>query len=151
GAPGLAHIQARMTLESIMQGAKQAMGNSTTAKQLIQAGLAGGALGGYEGYKTGDPMRALEGFGIGAGAGIAPSKYLASEIGKGARHLIGKVDAKTATKVAELLTSNDPAQLDKGLALVARHQRISDALKSLANRLSGTSAVPAGQTARLYV
>ena len=42
GQAGLDKMQTRMTLETIMDGARKAMGNSTTARQLIEAGLAGG-------------------------------------------------------------------------------------------------------------
>jgi hypothetical protein len=108
GPAGMEKIQARMTLETIMDGARKAMGNSTTARQLIEAGLAGGAL---EGYLSGwDPTHMGAGFLSGAGA----RKMVGSEMAAGARHLIGRVDARTARNVAGLLTSDDPAQLKRG-------------------------------------
>lgn len=142
GPAGVAKMQTRMTLETIMDGARKAMGNSTTARQLIEAGLAGGAL---TGYATGwDPLKMAEGFGAGAGARAGAGKFLASEMGAGAQKLIGKVDSRTAKLVAELLTSNDPAKLQQGLRMAQKNQRIADGLRNLASRvaLAGQSKAP---------
>lgn len=146
GQAGLDKMQTRMTLETIMDGARKAMGNSTTARQLIEAGLAGGTL---EGYLSGwDPTKMAEG-----AAGMAGArKFLGSELATGARHLVGKVDSKTARMVAEMLTSNDPAKLSQGMRMAQKNQKISAGLKDIANRVSlaGQQQVsaPAG---RLYV
>ncbi len=130
GPAGMAKMQTRMTLETIMDGARKAMGNSTTARQLIEAGLAGGAL---EGYLSGwDPTHMAAGFAGAAGA----RKAIGSEMAAGARQLVGKVDSKTARLVAELLTSNDPTKLAQGMRMAQKNQRISDGLKSIANRVS---------------
>jgi hypothetical protein len=146
GQAGVDKMQTRMTLETIMDGARKAMGNSTTARQLIEAGLAGGTL---EGYLSGwDPTHIAAGFAGAAGA----RKAIGSELASGARQLVGKVDGRTARLVAELLTSNDPAKLSQGMRMAQKNQRISDGLKDIANRvsLSGQQQVtsPAG---RLYV
>jgi hypothetical protein len=146
GQAGLDKMQTRMTLETIMDGARKAMGNSTTARQLIEAGLAGGTL---EGYLSGwDPTHMAAGFAGAAGA----RKALGTELATGARQLVGKVDSRTARLVAELLTSNDPAKLSQGMRMAQKNQRISDGLKNIANKvaLAGQQQVsaPAG---RLYV
>jgi hypothetical protein len=133
GPGGMAMLQARMTLETIMDGARQAMGNSTTARQLIEAGLAGGALSGYaSGWDPGSMMAGATGlagarWGKGAHAGL-------SHVAEGAKHMIGKVDAKTAAKVAELLTSSDPRLLRQGYQMAAKSEAIMNGLKSIANR-----------------
>lgn len=129
GPAGMAKIQARMTLETIMDGARKAMGNSTTARQLIEAGLAGGALGGY---LEGDWKGAL----TGAGAGVAGKKFLANELAAGARKFVGNVDATTARNVAELLTSSDPNKLSRGLQMATKNQKIADGLRGIANRVA---------------
>lgn len=130
GPAGIQKIENRMTLETIMDGARKAMGNSTTARQLIEAGLAGGALGGYfDGFH-------LRGIGEGAAAGVGARKLLSTEIASGARKLIGHVDSKTARNVAELLTSNDPAKLAQGLRLASANKKVGDGLRSIANRLA---------------
>lgn len=139
GPIGMAKMEARMSLETIMDGARKAMGNSTTARQLIEAGLAGGTL---EGYLSGwDPTHMAAGFAGAAGA----RKAIGSEMAAGARKLVGKVDSKTARLVAELLTSNDPTKLAQGLRMAQKNQRIADGLKRVATYvgLSGqTKAVP---------
>lgn len=130
GPAGVAKMEARMKLETIMDGARKAMGNSTTARQLIEAGLAGGAL---EGYLSGwDPTHMAAGAASAAGA----RKMIGSEMAAGARKLIGKVDSKTAKLVAELLTSDDPSKLQKGLVMAQKNQKISDGLTAIANRMA---------------
>jgi len=130
GPAGMEKMQARMSLETIMDGARKAMGNSTTARQLIEAGLAGGTL---EGYLSGwDPTKMAEGAAGAAGA----RKFLGSEMASGARKLVGKVDSKTARLVADLLTSDDPNRLAQGMRMAQKNQRISDGLKNIANRVS---------------
>jgi hypothetical protein len=134
GPGGMAMLQARMSLETIMDGARQAMGNSTTARQLIEAGLAGGAIGGFgSGW---DPMTTLQGAGAGAGLRVGAGKFLQDEIKVGAKHLIGKVDATTARRVAELLTSNDPRLLRQGYQMAAKSQAIMQGLRGIANRVA---------------
>lgn len=132
GPGGMAMLQARMSLETIMDGARQAMGNSTTARQLIEAGLAGGALSGYaSGW---DPAKTIEGagaFAVARGAG-----HFAPQLVQGAKNMVGKVDAKTAKRVAELLTSDDPRLLREGYRMAAKSQQIMQGLKSIANRLA---------------
>lgn len=130
GDAGIRKLQARMTLEAVMDGARRAMGNSTTARQLIEAGLAGGALAGYS--SGWDPRTMLEG----AGAAAGTRKFLATEMAAGARHLIGKVDAKTAARVADLLTSDDPGKLAQGLRIMVSNQRVASGMRALADRLA---------------
>ncbi|HLY88321.1 MAG TPA: hypothetical protein VKQ27_04995 [Acetobacteraceae bacterium] len=146
GPGGYAQVEARMHLERIMDGARQAMGNSTTARQLIEAGLAGGAAG-YA--MTGDPWGAVQGAAGLATARGAAGKLLSDQIRVGAKHLIGKVDASTARRVAELLTSNDPRQLRAGYQMAARSNRIMQGLRNIAARVGvvGQTAAsrPAGQ------
>ena len=140
GPGGMGMLQARMSLETIMDGARKAMGNSTTARQLIEAGLAGGVAGGFAGGW--DPMSVGQGIVGGATLRTGASKFLSDEIKVGAKHLIGKVDAKTARHVAELLTSDDPRLLRQGYQMAAKSQSIMQGLRNIANRvaLSGQTA-----------
>lgn len=146
GPAGMAKMEARMALETIMDGARKAMGNSTTARQLIEAGLAGGTL---EGYLSGwDPTRMAEGAAGAAGA----RKFLGSEMAAGARTLVGKVDSRTARLVAELLTSNDPTKLAQGMRMAQKNQRISEGLKNIANRVAlGGQAQGSAKATRLVI
>lgn len=145
GPTGVGKMETRMTLETIMDGARKAMGNSTTARQLIEAGLAGGALGGYEGYEHFGVLGGIVGTITGVGAGRAAAKKVGSEMAAGAQKLIGKVNSKTAALVAELLTSNDPRKLQQGLAMAQKNQKIADGLRSIADRIAlagQTKAIP---------
>jgi hypothetical protein len=142
GPGGMAMLQARMSLETIMDGARQAMGNSTTARQLIEAGLAGGALTGYQ--SGWDPTAMIQGAGTFAAARGAP-KFFAPQAVAGAKHLIGKVDAKTAARVAELLTSNDPRMLRQGYLMAAKNEAVMSRLKDMANRVAIAGQTPARQ------
>jgi len=134
GPGGYAQIQARMYLETIMDGARQALGNSTTAQQLIAAGLAGGAANSY--LNNWDPTSFGTGFGAGAGARFGAGALIKDEIKTGAKHLVGKLDARMARRVAELLTSDDPRLLQQGYALAAKNQRVMEGLRNLAKRMT---------------
>jgi hypothetical protein len=140
GPGGVAQIHARMYLETIMDGARQAMGNSTTARQLIEAGLAGGVAGGL--YSGWDPSTMAQGAGALAGSRIGASKLLSEEARVGLKHMIGKVDARTARRVAELLTSDDPRLLRQGYQMAAKSNAIMEGLRNIARRVAIT-----GQTA----
>lgn len=143
GPGGMGMLQARMHLETIMDGARQAMGNSTTARQLIEAGLAGGVGGLAGGFSSGwDPSATIGWAGGAAGARLGSSKLLPEQIKVGAKHLIGKVDAKTARRVAELLTSDDPRLLRQGLQMAAKNETIMRRLKTVANRLALSGQTP---------
>ena len=132
GPGGMAMLQSRMALETIMNGARDALGNSTTARQLIEAGLAGGALSGYQ--SGWDPTNMLQGAGAFAAARGAP-KYFAPQAVASVKHFVGKVDAKTARRVAELLTSDDPRLLQEGYRMAAKNEAIKNGLMAIANRL----------------
>lgn len=133
GPAGMAKMEARMSLETIMDGARKAMGNSSTARQLIEAGLAGGAL---EGYLTGDWKSAALHGALGAGLGAGAGKIAGNQIAAGAGKLIGKINGKMAAHVAELLTSNDPTKLQQGLRMAQKNQKIADGLRDIANRVA---------------
>lgn len=134
GPTGMKKIEARMALETIMDSSRKAMGNSTTARQLIEAGLAGGAIGGYE--SGWDPKSIVGGAILGGGARMGMGHNLAAPLADSARRTIGRVDAKTARRVAELLTSNNPADLARGMQMATGNNKIAEGLRSIANRLA---------------
>lgn len=135
GPTGMKTMESRMALETIMDGARKAMGNSTTARQLIEAGLAGGALGGYEGYDHYGVLGGLAGAVTGAVGARAGVKAIGSQVAAGAQKLIGKVDARTARLVADLLTSDDPRKLQQGLRMAQKNPRIAAGLNWMANKI----------------
>lgn len=114
-------LEAGLRAEGIMDSARKAIqGNSTTARQLMELGLAGGAagFGGYGAYNQ-DPAHMT--YAAIAGALVA-----------GRHH----VDRRVAQRVAEMLTSNDPAILQRGVRLVARDNRLMNGLRSIDRRLA---------------
>lgn len=126
GEDGATKIEMRLRLENIFQAAKEALGNSTTARQLIQSGLAGGALGAYlEGHDLGSALTGAE-HGVGIAAGI--------RLGGG--KLVGYVDRRTAQRVAELLSSDDLTKLAKGLNIAVNNRSVANAIRNLDNRLA---------------
>lgn len=135
GDAGVQKLEARIALETFMDGARRAMGNSTTAAQLAAMGMAGGMVEG--GYSHGlDPTAILTHGLMGAGAGAMASHRIPQLAASGARRLIGRVDRNTATSVAKLLMSDDPSAIAEGLRLAAKNQQLLENLKSMATRVS---------------
>lgn len=141
GESNLGKVETRLQVETVMDAARKALGNSTTVRQMIEAGLAGGGIGAYlDGWRG-----AVEG----AGAGAAAAKTGALNLARsGAQKVIGYVDQNTARKVAELLTSDNPGDLMKGVHMAIRHKNVADGLKAIGDRLTvgagsrGASMVP---------
>ena len=136
GVDNIAKIETRVDLERIMNGTRAALGNSTTARQLIEAGLAGGVGAGI-GYEGGG------GWGAAAGAvsGAAGARHQAGKaISKGLEHAAKYVDRGTARRVAEMLVSDDPNVLGEGLRIASRNRNIAEGLKSIADRLGVIAA-----------
>jgi hypothetical protein len=127
GQPAADRLGAFVDRERVFDAVRKALGNSTTARQMIEAGLAGGAAGGY---LTGDWRGAGEGFLGGMGARrMAPEAITA-----GFRSALGYVDRNTAKRVAELLTSSDPAKIAQGLSAASSNPRIGQALRETGSR-----------------
>lgn len=89
-------LEAFVRVEALADQLRGAMGNSTTARQLMELGI--GGAGGFA--MTGDWQGAL------TGAALA----------KGARYMGQKVDAKVMEEVAKLLTSDSPQALQRAVA-----------------------------------
>jgi hypothetical protein len=104
-------LEAMLRVEGVMDLARSAVqGNSTTARQLSELGLAGGVYG-YESF-NGDPQAAMK----------AALVYGAA---RGHRVL----DERVAQQVAKLLTSNDLNQLNKGIKLIANKQTLLQSMR----------------------
>lgn len=114
-------LEAGLRAEGIMDTARRSLqGNSTTARQLVELGLAGGSAGfGGMGIYNMDPHQMT--YAAIAGALVA-----------GRHH----VDRRLAQRVSEMLVSNDPAILQRGTRIVARDHRMMQALRSVDRRLA---------------
>ncbi len=111
GPQGAQRLEAAARLENVMDLLRTAVqGNSTTARQLAELGLAGGA--GYW-YSGGD-------------FSTAGATALAALL---ARKGVARIDQRVATRVAEMLSSNDPQVLRNAYNMVARNQSIMNAVR----------------------
>jgi hypothetical protein len=131
-------LEAFLRVEELMDKARGAVsGNSTTARQLVELGLAGGVGGaGLDMYQTGhvDPTHVMLG-------------VLAGALAHGGRVVGGHIDERVAQRVAKLLTSGNLADYDKGIRLLATNKRLFSALRGadLATRGAVQGAQAGGQ------
>lgn len=101
-------LEAMLRVENIMQqGLRAVQGNSSTAMQILGAGLAGAGGGGFLGF---DPST----------SGLAAALATAGKRG---------VDQRVAVQIANLLTSHDPQVLQRGARMIASNGRLMDALR----------------------
>jgi hypothetical protein len=133
-------LQAALNVETAMLRLQEAVkGNSSTPRQLMEMGLSGGA-GGIGGYAFGgDPGSVSAGFIAGA--------LTRSVLRRGNM----KINEGLARKVAEMLASGDPKQLQSVAKMAAKNpsgMRLLEALSDEAGKLSGLSAGPLEVTVR---
>lgn len=131
GPQRAAELEAILRVEGIMDLARGAVqGNSTTPRQLAELGFAGGAgsVGAYGAYNL-DPQQMT--YAAVAGALLAGKKG---------------IDTRVARRVAEMLTSNDPRVLRRGINLVARNERMMNSLRAADQRIAriGAAEAPTG-------
>ncbi|MFC0282402.1 hypothetical protein ACFFJB_02015 [Camelimonas abortus] len=109
GPQGAAKLEARLRVEN-MDGLRTAVqGNSTTTRQLMEMGMAGGVGSAITGWQSGmDPSSMSIGFVLGAAA----------------RYGGGKIDARVAQQVGKLLSSSDPAMIDRAFQMAAARPAI---------------------------
>lgn len=118
GPQGTARLEAAARLENMMDLLRTALqGNSTTVRQLVELGLAGGS--GLYGFGTGDWTT--------SGTVIA---------GLLARRGVARIDQRVAQRVAEMLASSDPQILRNAYDMVARNRGIMEAVRRAENDLS---------------
>ena len=121
-------IETRLRVEGIMDLARPAVqGNSTTVRQLVELGLAGG-VGGYQSYE-GDPQAVMK---------------AALVYGAARGHRV--IDERVAKEVAKLLTSSDVRQLQKGVRLVAQNKNMLASVRDADAKLAAIAARGADPT-----
>jgi hypothetical protein len=119
-------LEAFLRVEGVMDSARKAVqGNSTTARQLTELGLAGGTYTVGTGGNVLDPN---------------PTAMLNAALVFGAAKGKGAIDKRVAQKVAEMLTSRDPAVLTRGVQIVARQGRFLDSLRNADKALARSGA-----------
>jgi hypothetical protein len=122
GSQRAKELEAYVKVEQTLHMLKDAVsGNSTTAQQLIAAGVLGGA-GGF-----------LTGGDLGSAGGMA---FLAMAGRRGLQMMGKKVDDQVMKKVAEMLTSGDPAAVKRAIQNAALTQKHMDALDAIMRGLT---------------
>jgi hypothetical protein len=128
GPQRAAEVECRLRVEGIMDLARPALqGNSTTARQLVELGLAGG-VGGYESYQ-GDPQALIK---------------AALVYGAARGHRV--IDERVAQHVARLLASDNIGQLQRGLNIITRNQNMMGAIRNADAGLAAIAARGAAPT-----
>lgn len=125
GREGAKELHQFVKLEAAMDMMRGALGNSTTARQLVEMGL--GAGGGY--MATGD----FTGAAIGAG------------LAKGARFAGAKADENVMRKVADILLSGDRKALAGAAKQVSKSKSMQRALDALMDRVEGSTNIIGSQ------
>jgi hypothetical protein len=116
GRQRAADLEAGLRVEGIMDLARNAVqGNSTTARQLAELGLAGGAYG-------------FSGGGI--NPFTDPGAVVNAAIVYGAARGRNAINERLARRVAEMLVSNDPRMITRGVQTIARNQTLFNSLRS---------------------
>jgi len=120
-------FEAYVRAEQIIDQSRVALsGNSTTAQQLIDAGVMGGA--GLASY-----------FGSGGDLGTAGGVAFLALAGRRGLAMLGKrVDENVMRKVAEMLASNDPAQVQRAIQNASLSQQHMEALRAFMTGLEAT-------------
>lgn len=120
-------LEAMMRVEHLMDLARPAVqGNSTTARQLTELGLAGGA-----------------GTVLGGGNPLDPQSIVNAALIYGAARGRGVINERVAQQVARLLTSQDPARIAQAMR-IAGQQRTLEALRQADAALARVGSVQAG-------
>lgn len=137
GPQKAAELESGLRVEGIMDFARGAVqGNSTTARQLAELGLAGGT------------------YGIGTGGNIFdpnPSALMNAALVYGALRGKGKINEAVSRKVAELLVSKDPKALIRGIKLVANNKQFLQSLRQFDQRVIRSGIAPAGSPGQMPV
>lgn len=122
GADRARELEAYVKVEQTLDMLRQAVsGNSTTAQQLIAAGVLGGAGG------------LLTGGDLGSAGGMA---FLAMAGRRGLQMLGKKVDDQVMKKVAEMLTSSDPKMVERAIQNAALSKAHMDAIDAIMTALN---------------
>lgn len=123
-------LEAGLRVEGVMDLARNAVsGNSTTARQLAEIGLAGGAYG-------------FSGGGI--NPFTDPGAVMNAALVYGAARGRNVINERLSRRVADMLVSNDPQVLLRGIRTVARNQTLFNSLRSADRGLARVGGEQAG-------
>lgn len=118
GAVKARQLEAYVRVEAMADALRNSLGNSTTARQLVELGIGGGA--GFA--MSGDWKGALTG----------------AVLAKGTRYAGERINAQVMENVAKLLISGNRADLDKIVANAAMSPQWLDALRIIQSRIQSS-------------
>jgi hypothetical protein len=114
GSKQASELEAFVKGEEMMDRLRVAVqGNSTTARQLAELGLAGGA-----------------GLVVSGGNPLDPKAIATGALIYGLRRGAAKIDSRVARRVGQMLASDDPAVFDKAIQTLARDRRFLKAVEA---------------------
>jgi hypothetical protein len=122
GADRANQLEAYLRVESLGDRLRQALGNSTTARQLHEMGLAGRGLGLLASEHLGGEHGGIFGMMLGLGRDFA-------------KHKMSVTQQSIATEIGRLLATEDPATFVRGVQAASRTPFIMDALRRAGDRL----------------
>lgn len=125
GKQHMRELEAYIRVEDIADKLRGAMGNSTTVRQLAEAGLAGGA-GGYV-YSGGDWRTAAT----------------TAAAAAGGRYALNKANQKVLERMGEMLISDDPKVIERAVRQAAVSPTFMRSLEQWDAILAPASRVPA--------
>lgn len=140
GPRGAEELEALLRIEGMVDRTRRAVvGNSTSVQQAHDIGIAAGAAGFLEMVHN----------------GLNPVALVAAGLFLGGRQATHHIDQQIAVRVAEMLLSDNPAVLQRGLQTVGRSPKLRDALRrasdvgvrELINFASPAGALSGGATA----
>lgn len=115
GSQKARQLEAFMRVEGLMDRARTSVtGNSTTARQLTELGLAGGATGI-----------------AGHGDFTDPKALATGAVVYGLTHGRNKINEAVAKRVGEMLASDDPNVLKRGAELIAKNGQVFNKLRAI--------------------
>lgn len=130
GPQRAAELEAGLRVEGIMDLARNAVqGNSTTARQLAELGLAGGAYG-------------FSGGGI--NPFTDPGAVVNAALVYGAARGRNAINERLSRRVAEMLVSNDPRIITRGIQTIARNQNLFNSLRQFDRSFARVSGEQSG-------
>jgi hypothetical protein len=126
-------LEARYRLENTLDLARGAFGNSTTARQLADIGLAAGGGAGVGFLSDGNPL------------GVTVGALAAVLVGRGGRFVANKQRERVAREIAELLLSGSPDDLAKAVQKTASSPFFMNILRKMDPAAARGAAVTGGQ------
>jgi hypothetical protein len=126
-------LQGMLHLENVMNTARQAVqGNSTSVRQFVEMGLAGGANSMLaSGNPFSDPTAALHG------------ALMWGALRHGGNAALAGVNERISRQVAQLLASNNPGQVRMGMNMLGRNEGLLGSLRRADVALARSAAVQA--------